>query len=187
MDQNDDFAAMEEVLTRRLTNYVEDRKLPVSERGKFQYPPQLLVVDGGKGQLSVAVRVLRELNLFDEIPVCSLAKQFEEVYLPDRSEPIRIPRQSEALYLLQRIRDESHRFAISYHRQLRDKRMTESVLDNIEGLGPVRQKRLLKELGGITKVKKAEREQLLALSWLPDAVGEAVYAKTHHLQSRSSK
>ena len=181
VDQSDDYAAMEEVLTRRLTNYLEDRAKPVSERGKFQYPPQLLVVDGGKGQLSSAVKVLEELELFDEIPVCSLAKRFEEVYLPYQSEPIRIPRQSEALYLLQRIRDESHRFAISYHRKLRDKRMTKSVIDDIPGLGPTRKKRLLKELGGITKVKKAELDELKALSWLPDAVAEAVYNKTHGL------
>ncbi len=185
VDQNDDYAAMEEVLHRRLSNYLEERKKPVAERGKFQYPPQLLVVDGGKGQLTSAVKVLKELDLFDEIPVCSLAKQFEEVYLPFQSEPIRIPRQSEALYLLQRLRDESHRFAISYHRQLRGKRMTESVLDDIPGLGPARQKRLLKEMGGITKVRKAELADLKAFSWLPDVVAEAIYEKTHHLQPRT--
>lgn len=184
VDQNDDFAAMEEVLRRRLTNYLEESKKPVAERGKFQYPPQLLVVDGGKGQLSRAIKVVDELGLADQIPVCSLAKQFEEIYVPHKSEPIRLPRQSEALYLMQRIRDESHRFAITYHRKLRDKRMTESVLDNIKGLGPTRQKRLLKELGGITKVKKAELETLKALTWLPDAVAEAVYEKTHNLQRR---
>ncbi len=181
LEQNDDYAAMEEVLTRRLTNYLKDRDKPVAERGKFQYPPQLLVVDGGKGQLSVAVRVLEDLGLFDEIPVCSLAKQFEEVYLPYRSDPIRIPRQSEALYLLQRIRDESHRFAITYHRKLRDKAMTKSVLDDIPGLGPTRKKRLTDEFGGVAKVRKAELAELQALSWLPDAVAEAVYAKTHGL------
>ncbi len=179
VEQNDDFAAMEEVLRRRLTNYIEDQAKPVSERGKFQYPPQLLVVDGGKGQLSSVVKVLEDLDLFDEIPVCSLAKQFEEVYVPYQSEPIRIPRQSEALYLLQRIRDESHRFAISYHRQLRDKRMTKSIIDDIPGLGPTRKKRLLKELGGIGKVKRASLEELTELSWLPDPVAKAVYDKTH--------
>lgn len=177
--QNDDYAAMEEVLTRRFSNYIKERSKPVAERGKFQYPPQLLVVDGGKGQLSVAVRVLAELGLSGEIPVCSLAKRFEEVYVPSQPDPIRIPRQSEALYLLQRIRDESHRFAISYHRQLRAKRMTASVLDGIEGLGPARKKRLTKELGGITKVRKASLEDLQVLSWLPNQVAEAVFAKTH--------
>ena len=179
VDGNDDFAAMEEVLTRRLSNYIEDRSKPPQEQGKFAYPPQLLVVDGGKGQLTSAVRVLDELGLRDEIPVASLAKQFEEVFVPGRSEAIRIPRQSEALYLLQRIRDESHRFAINYHRQLRDKRMTKSVLDDIAGLGEKRKKRLVKELGGVKKVKQAELDELLALSWLPDEVASAVYDKTH--------
>ncbi len=183
VEQNDDFAAMEEVLRRRLTNYITEMGKPISERGKFQYPPQLLVVDGGKGQLSRAVKVLEELDLADRIPVCALAKQFEEIYLPGRPDPVRLPRQSEALYLMQRIRDESHRFAISYHRTLRNKRMTESILDNIKGLGPTRQKRLVKELGGINNVKKAEIETLKDLTWLPDAVAEAVYAKTRGLRS----
>ena len=135
---NDDFAAMEEVLTRRLTAYLAERNQPVTDRGggKFAYPPQLLLVDGGKGQLGVAERVVEELGLEDEIPIASLAKRFEEVYVPGEADPMRIPRQSEALYLLQRIRDEAHRFAISYHRELRGKRMTKSALDDIPGLGP---------------------------------------------------
>jgi excinuclease ABC subunit C len=177
---NDDFAAMEEVLTRRLTAYLVDRDKPVSERtGKFSYPPQLLLVDGGKGQLSVAVRVLEALGLRDEIPVASLAKRFEEVYLPGQSDPVRIPRQSEALYLLQRIRDEAHRFAITYHRQLRGKRMTTSVLDGVAGLGPTRRTRLVKELGSLKAVRAASLDDLKALSWLPDAVAQAVYEKVH--------
>ena len=176
---NDDFAAMEEVLTRRFSAYLAERELPVAERGKFQYPPQLLVVDGGKGQLGVAVRVLTELGLDEEIPVASLAKRFEEVYLPGSSDPVRIPRQSEALYLLQRIRDESHRFAISFHRELRGKRMTTSVLDGIAGLGETRKKRLIKELGGVKAVKTASLETLQDLSWLPDAVAQATYDKIH--------
>ena len=104
-------------------------------------------MDGGKGQLNVAVRVLEELGLEDEIPVAALAKQFEEVYLPGMADPVRIPRGSEALYLLQRVRDEAHRFAITYHRKLRGKRMTVSVLDGVPGLGPARRKRLVAELG----------------------------------------
>jgi excinuclease ABC subunit C len=177
---NDDFAAMEEVLTRRLTAYVEERRKPVAERvGKFAYPPQLLLVDGGKGQLGVAVRVLEQLGLAEEIPVASLAKRFEEVYLPDRSEPVEVPRGSDALYLLQRIRDEAHRFAISYHRELRGKRMTSSVLDGIPGLGESRRTRLVKELGGVAAVKRATIEELLALSWLPDSLAQAVWDKIH--------
>ena len=176
---NDDFAAMEEVLTRRLTAYLHDRDLPIAERGKFSYPPQLLLVDGGKGQLGVAVRVLTELGLDEEIPVASLAKRFEEVYVPGRADPIRIPRQSEALYLLQRLRDESHRFAITFHRELRGKRMTTSALDGIPGLGETRRKRLVKELGGVKAVKQASLEDLQALSWLPDAVAQAVHTHLH--------
>lgn len=177
---NDDFAAMEEVLTRRLTAYLDERSRPVDQRsGTFSYPPQLLLVDGGKGQLNVAVRVLEELGLDEEIPVAALAKRFEEVFLPGRADPVRLPRGSEALYLLQRIRDEAHRFAVTYHRQLRGKRMTKSVLDDVKGLGPARRKRLTKELGGVAGVKRASLEELRALSWLPDDVAVAVYEKIH--------
>ena len=175
---NDDFAAMEEVLSRRFKNYLDERDSPSAEVTKFAYPPQLLVVDGGKGQLGVAVGVLESLGLREEIPVVALAKQFEEVFLPGRSAPIEVPRGSEALYLLQRIRDESHRFAISYHRQLRNKRMTRSVLDDIPGLGDARRKRLIKEFGGVRKIQQASLDELLALSWLPNSVGEAVHERT---------
>ncbi len=182
---NDDFAAMEEVLTRRLTAYLAEREKPVAERsGRFSYPPQLLLVDGGKGQLSVAVRVLEELGLDDEIPVASLAKRFEEVYVPGESEPRTIPRNSEALYLLQRIRDEAHRFAITFHRELRGKRMTTSVLDGVPGLGETRKKRLIKEMGGVGRVKQASLEELQAFTWLPDKVALAVHEKIHGVPSR---
>jgi excinuclease ABC subunit C len=177
---NDDFAAMEQVLTRRLTAYLAERRRPVVEAGgKFSYPPQLLLVDGGKGQLSVAMRVLEELGLADEIPVAALAKKFEEVYVPGEADPIRLPRQSEALYLLQRIRDEAHRFAVTFHRELRGKRMTRSALDGIVGLGEVRKKRLVKELGGVRAVKQASLEDLRALPWLPDSVAQAVHDRVH--------
>ena len=182
VDGNDDYAAMEEVLTRRLTALIVERDRPLEEGQrprKFAYPPQLLLVDGGKGQLNVAQRVVEDLGLEDEIPVASLAKQFEEVFVPGSADPIRIPRQSEALYLLQRVRDEAHRFAITYHRQLRGKRMTKSVLDDVPGLGPARRKRLIAELGGVKAVKQASLEDLQALSFLPDAVAAAVYQKVH--------
>ncbi len=177
---NDDFAAMEQVLTRRLTAYLAERHQSKTDgSARFAYPPQLLLVDGGKGQLGVAVRVLEELGLAEEIPVASLAKRFEEVYVPGQAEPIRLPRQSEALFLLQRIRDEAHRFAITYHRELRGKRMTTSVLDGIPGLGPARKKRLTKEMGGVNAVKRAALAELQALPWLPDTVARAVYDKIH--------
>ena len=175
---NDDFAAMEEVLYRRFRNLLAEREAPGEAPGKFAYPPQLVVVDGGKGQLGVAVRVLETLGLSDEIPVAALAKRFEEVFVPGRSTPIELPRGSEALYLLQRIRDESHRFAVNYHRVLRKKRMPRSVLDDISGLGDVRRKRLIKEFGGVRKVQQASLDELLALTWLPDPVAHAVYDRT---------
>ena len=169
---------MEEVLYRRFRNLLAEREAPGEAPGKFAYPPQLLVVDGGKGQLGVAVRVLETLGLTDEIPVAALAKQFEEVFVPGRSTPIELPRGSEALYLLQRIRDESHRFAVNYHRVLRKKRMTRSVLDDISGLGDVRRKRLIKEFGGVRKGQQASLDELLALTWLPDPVAHAGYDRT---------
>lgn len=192
---NDDYAAMEEVLTRRFVALLEERErdhesedgeMPKRRPKKFAYPPSLLLVDGGKGQLNIAVRVLEELGLEDEIPVAALAKQFEEVYLPGQADPVRLPRQSEALYLLQRIRDESHRFAITFHRERRSKRMTRSVLDDIPGLGPARRKRLVAELGGVNAVKAASLERLTSMSWLPDAVAIAVYERCSNETSSES-
>jgi excinuclease ABC subunit C len=208
---NDDYAAMEEVLTRRLTallaeeeNQVADSAgpptpnhdkqdrdeqdrdgRPATPRRRFAYPPQLLLLDGGKGQLAVGVRVLERLGLTDRVPIASLAKSFEEVYLPGREEPLRLPRQSEALYLLQRLRDEAHRFAISYHRKLRGKRMTAGVLDGIPGLGPKRRARLLSEFGGIGSLRKATVEEIRARSWLPDQVADTVHQRLHRPMSPS--
>jgi len=181
---NDDFAAMEEVLTRRLTALLTDRRVDAqARRRRFAYPPNLIVVDGGKGQLAVAERVVEQLGLNGEVALASLAKRFEEVFVPGRSDAVVIPRQSEALYLLQRLRDEAHRFAITYHRSLRGKRMTTSVLDGVAGLGPTRTKRLVAELGGLAAVKAATQEELLGLAWLPDSVAQAVYDKIHGVTS----
>ncbi len=177
-DGQDDFASMEEVLTRRFKRYLEERDEGARAGKRFAYPPNLLVVDGGRGQLNVAVRVLEELGL-EDIQVASLAKRLEEVYLPDRSEPVRIARDSEALYLLQQVRDEAHRFAITYHRKLRDKQATRSVLDEVAGLGPTRRTRLLREFGSVKKLRELSVDDLLALPWLPDAVGAALYERLH--------
>jgi excinuclease ABC subunit C len=181
LDGQDDFASMEDVLTRRFRNYLRERDEGAHTGKRFSYPPNLLLIDGGKGQLGVAVRVLEELGL-EDICVASLAKRFEEVYLPGNSEPVRIPRDSEALYLLQQVRDEAHRFAITYHRQLRDKKMIVSAIDNIPGLGPTRKKRLLKELGSVRKMRDLDEEAFLDLPWLPDPVGKAVFARLHGLE-----
>ncbi|MGD0393558.1 MAG: excinuclease ABC subunit UvrC [Acidimicrobiales bacterium] len=190
---NDDYAAMEEVLTRRLTSLLADDEAdgPGSANGsgtpsargqarrRFAYPPQLLLLDGGLGQLNVGIRVLESLGLSERIPIAALAKSFEEIYRPGSSEPIRLPRQSEALYLLQRLRDEAHRFAISYHRTLRGKRMTAGALDQVDGLGPKRRSRLLDEFGGLAALRKASKDELLGLSWLPAQVGAAVFDRLH--------
>ena len=184
---NDDYAAMEEVLTRRLSAYLAERDEPLDELDagvrarpkRFQYPPQLLLVDGGKGQLAVAERVVAALGLTDEIPIASLAKRFEEVYLPGQSEPVEVPRGSDALFMLQRIRDEAHRFANTFHRELRGKRMTASSLDGIAGLGEARKQKLVKAMGGVNAVKAASLDDLRSLSFLPDAVAEAIHTKFH--------
>jgi excinuclease ABC subunit C len=174
----DDFASMDEVLTRRFTAYLRERDEGAQAGRRFGYPPQLVVVDGGKGQLSVAVDVLQRLGL-EHIPVVGLAKRFEEVYVPGQSEPIQIDRNSEALYLLQQVRDEAHRFAITFHRSRRDKRMTTSVLDEVPGLGPVRRKRLLKEFGSVKRLREQSEETLIGLGWLPQSAGEALYRALH--------
>ena len=175
---NDDYAAMEEVINRRLNAYLkENENNKTEEKKRFSYPPQLLLVDGGKGQLSVAQKVVNELGLSDLIFVAALAKQFEEVYISGKKLPVSIPRNSEALYMLQRLRDESHRFAVEYHRKLRSKRMTASVLDDIPGLGEKRKNRLLNEFGDLTKIKNLKLEELRNLSWLPERVAFEIYEK----------
>ncbi|HUY85939.1 MAG TPA: excinuclease ABC subunit UvrC [Acidimicrobiales bacterium] len=181
---NDDYSAMREVLTRRIARLVEDR----SERERsgsmamttsFSYPPGLLLVDGGKGQLKVAQQVLTSFGLEHSIPVAALAKRLEEVFVPGRDAPIVLDRRSPSLVMLQRIRDEAHRFAITYHRSLRNKRMVIGVLDGVPGLGPVRRKRLIEEFGGMKRVISAQREDFLAVTWLPDKVADLIYSKIH--------
>jgi excinuclease ABC subunit C len=182
LDGQDDYAAMEEVLTRRYRSEVDT---PGGAEGaaqsgrRFAYPPNMCLVDGGKGQLGVAERVLDELGLDDRIALAALAKRFEEVYVPGRPEPVRIPRDSEALYLLQQVRDEAHRFAIEYHRKLRGKKMTRSVLDDVPGLGPTRRKRLLREFGSVKRLRDLDVADLRAVSWLPDRVADALYDRLH--------
>jgi excinuclease ABC subunit C len=174
----DDFAAMEEVLTRRFRRYLDERDQGARAGKRFAYPPNLLVIDGGKGQLNVAVRVLEELGL-EDICVVGLAKRFEEVYKPARADPIRIPRDSEALYLLQQVRDEAHRFAITYHRQLRAKKLTRSILDDVPGLGSTRRTRLLKQFGSVKRLRELTEDEIVAIPWLPEAVGRALFAQLH--------
>ncbi|CAB4542431.1 MAG: excinuclease ABC subunit UvrC [Actinobacteria bacterium] len=170
----DDTRAMHHVITRRFKRYLEEKDIDVAEataqggsRPKFAYPPQLVVVDGGKPQVNAAAKALRELGITD-VALCGLAKRLEEIWLPNNSEPIIFPRHSEALYLLQKIRDEAHRFAINFHRSKRSKVMLESLLDQISGLGEVRRKSLLAHFGSVTALKSAT---LLELSAVP-GIGE---------------
>ncbi len=175
VDGQDDFASMEEVLRRRFAAYLAERDLPVEERGRFSYPPSLVLIDGGAGQLSRAVKVLGDLDL--DIPVVGLAKRMEEVYLPGRPDPVRIPRDEEALHLLQRVRDEAHRFAITYHRQLRSRSMIDSTLDDVPGIGPTRKKALLRQFGSLKRIRAASREELAEA--LPSAIADVLYGALH--------
>ena len=183
VEGQDDFASMEEVLRRRFTAYLAERDLPVEERGKFAYPPSLVLVDGGAGQVSRAVQVLEELGL--DIPIAGLAKRMEEVYLPGRAETVRIPRGEEALYLLQQVRDEAHRFAITYHRKLRGKGMVDSVLDDISGVGPTRKKALLRQFGSLKRLRLASIVDMEGV--VPRKVAESVYAALHGLAGVSGR
>jgi excinuclease ABC subunit C len=163
VEGQDDFASMYEVLTRRLRRAVEENEFP-----------DLWVIDGGKGQLNVAIEVLKEAGLFDQIDVVSLAKQHvlndpraravekseERVFLPNRKDPIVLPKNSTALFLLVRVRDEAHRFAITYNRELRRRARLRSVLDDIEGIGPVRRRALLRHFGSLRRIREASVEQL---------------------------
>ncbi len=171
----DDFAAMEETIRRRFRAFLAERDRKVAEQGRFSYPPSLVLVDGGAGQLGRAVKVLDELEL--DIPAIGLAKRMEEVYLPGQPEPVRIPRDAEALYLLQQVRDEAHRFAITYHRQLRSKSMIDSILDEVPGIGPKRKKDLLKRFGSLKKLREVEAGSLAEV--VPRNVADDLYAALH--------
>jgi len=186
----DDTASLAEVLRRRFTRYLDARAetgdLPDEEaavRGgidpttgrprKFAYPPNLVVVDGGAPQVAAAARVLAELGIVD-VALCGLAKRLEEVWLPGEDFPLVLPRTSEGLYLLQRVRDEAHRFAITYHRQKRSKRMTASALDGIPGLGEARRKALLRQFGSLRRLKVATAAEISEVPGIGQRTAEAI-------------
>jgi excinuclease ABC subunit C len=167
----DDTAAMAEVVRRRFARHLKDEADRRDEQGiaaeegrprRFAYPPNLLVVDGGAPQVAAAARSLDELGIVD-VAVCGLAKRMEEVWLPGESDPVILPRTSEALYLLQRVRDEAHRFAITYHRQKRSTSMLVSLLDDVPGLGETRRKALMKQFGSLKRLRAATVEELMAV------------------------
>jgi excinuclease ABC subunit C len=194
----DDVASIREVIGRRFRRYLEERietgELdvgvdtdpdggpgpsavdPVTGRPrKFAYPPQLVVVDGGPPQVAAAAAAMRELGV-DDIGLCGLAKRLEEVWLPDRAEPVILPRTSEALYLLQRVRDEAHRFAITYHRQRRSASMTRSLLDGVPGLGETRRKAVLRHFGSVKRLRAATVEEIAEVPGVGRRTAEAVAA-----------
>lgn len=174
----DDVAMMGEVIKRRFARFLEEQSSDVERSRRFAYPPNLVVIDGGKGQLNRAADVMDELGV-SGVTVVSLAKRMEEVFVPGRPDPIVIPRGTDALYLLQQIRDEAHRFALTYHRLKRGKKMTRSALDGIPGLGDTRKKQLLKTFGSVKKVREASLEELQSVPRLPRDVATAVYEALH--------
>ncbi|MFZ3453134.1 excinuclease ABC subunit UvrC [Arthrobacter sp. 7Tela_A1] len=149
--------------------------LTAAPRAKFAYPPNLVVVDGGRPQVAAASRALADLGISD-VYVVGLAKRLEEVWVPDSEFPVILPRSSEALFLLQRIRDEAHRFAITFHRQKRGKSMTASALDGIPGLGPAKQKALIKHFGSVRKLKQADTEALMEVPGIGPAMAAVIHA-----------
>ena len=163
VDQPDDFKSMKEVITRRYSKLIREER-------EF---PDLILIDGGKGQLSSAVNILEELGCFDQ-NIISLAKREEEVFLPGESEPIILPKKSEALYLVQRVRDEAHRFAVNYHRKLRSRRLTHSMLDDISGVGPKRRKKLLNHFGSLNKVKQATVNELTEVTGIGPELAQEI-------------
>ena len=175
VEGQDDFASMEETLRRRFTAYLAEQRRPVADQGKFSYPPSLVLIDGGAGQLGRAVKVLDELGL--DVPAIGLAKKMEEVYMPGEPEPLQIPRDAEALYLLQQVRDEAHRFAVTYHRQLRSKSMVDSILDQVGGIGPKRKRDLLRHFGSLRKLRAASQDELTEV--VPGPVAADLYAALH--------
>jgi excinuclease ABC subunit C len=179
----DDYASMREVLTRRFTRWqeaikgkfgVNDPGAKARKRAAWTLLPDLLLVDGGKGQLNVAVEVLKAFDLFGQLPVAGIAKREEELFVPSRKGAILLPRDSQGLFLVQRVRDEAHRFAISGHRKLRRKIGIASQLDRVPGVGPARRKLLLKHFGSLEAIRAATVEEIGALPGIPRDVAESV-------------
>ncbi len=174
----DDFASMEEVLTRRFRRWQGFQEIADEPGAKidpsFSMLPDLLIVDGGKGQLSRAVGVLERFGLFDRVPVVGLAKQEEEIFFPHRSDSLLLPRHSQALYLVQRIRDEAHRFAITAHRNRRSKLGLASRLDVVPGIGPARRKALLTRFGSVEAIRDASLEELISVHGITSEIAQAL-------------
>jgi len=175
----DDFASMEEVLERRFKRWQSAQEMTgpgVKKDPAFAFLPDLLMVDGGKGQLGRAVKILDDFGLADRVPVVGLAKQQEELFRPGRSDSLMLPRHSQGLYLIERIRDEAHRFAITAHRKARGKIGVASRLDAIPGIGPTRRKALLMKFGSIEGIKKASVEDLMSVKGINEEIAHALHS-----------
>ena len=174
----DDFASMQEVLMRRFKRWqltMEIKNVPgTNPDPSFSILPDLLIVDGGKGQLNRAVLVLAEFNLTDKVSVTGLAKEEEELFIPDQELSIRLPRTSQGLYLLQRIRDEAHRFAITAHRNLRSKKSMVSQLDSIAGIGPIKRTALIKKFGSVEKIRQATEVELTEVKGITEEIAKRI-------------
>ena len=170
VEGQDDFAMMREVVSRRYFRAVKENGIL----------PDLILIDGGKGQLNSAIEALKALHL-DNLPTIGLAKQFEHIFVPGKSEPIILQKNNPALHLIQRVRDESHRFAVNYHRKLRSKDLTHSVLDEIPGIGPKRKQALLSSFGSIEKIQEASLDELLAVKGMTHRIAEHILK---HLSQR---
>jgi excinuclease ABC subunit C len=197
LDGTDDVASIHEVISRRFRRYLEEREetgeldvlgdreendnppgVVTPPRRKFAYPPNLVVIDGGQPQVAAAARALDELGI-DDVSVCGLAKRLEEVWLPGEDGPVIMPRTSEGLYLLQRVRDEAHRFAITYHRKKRSAALTTSELDAIPGLGPARKTTLLRHFGSVRRIAGASVEEIAGLPGIGPRIAETIAAALH--------
>jgi len=180
VEGQDDYASMREMLERRFRRWEiaqSEEMLGTRNTKGWAKLPDLLLVDGGKGQLTVAAEVLTSFDLLNEVPVAALAKKHEEIYLPDQPKPVLLPRRSQGLFLVQRVRDEAHRFAVRHHRQRRRKVGLTSRLESIPGVGPARRKALLKTFGSIEAIRAASLEELEAVPRLPRSVAEAIKNK----------
>jgi excinuclease ABC subunit C len=176
LDGQDDFAAMAEVVSRR---FARARDVAAEEYDEsFAAVPNLVVIDGGKGQLSAALAAMQAYDL-PRVAVIALAKRIEEVFVPGRPEPIVLDRSSPGLQLLQRIRDEAHRFAVGFHRQRRDARARESIFDELEGVGPARRRALLQHFGSAERVLEATQEELEGVPGVPAKTARQIYAQLH--------
>lgn len=180
VEGQDDFASMGEVIRRRFTRYLEEAGKEADRHTRFSYRPGLVLIDGGKGQLNRAVEVLEELGL-EDIPVASLAKRYEEVFRPGEPDPRVIPRTSEALYLLQRVRDEAHRFAVGFQRTQRARRMTSSLLDGLAGVGEVRRKAIIRHFGSMKGVMAATPDDIALVHGIGPNLAKKIYTALHGL------